>query len=136
MDFGCYGAEWALWLKGRPTRVYTTTRKLKAGQHNNVDDDATIVVDYPDATVVVEASWDWPYNMDRAYVFGPKGSLLPSRGDLFLRSASDQRPQPTPEGGPVTPSTGPHETTNPIAYFRGRIRKHKSPASPSSTRPN
>ncbi|PYX13416.1 MAG: hypothetical protein DMG87_21655 [Acidobacteria bacterium] len=71
MDFGCYGAEWALWLKGRPTRVYATTRKLKAGQHNNVDDDATIVLDYPDATVVVEASWDWPYNMDRVYVGQP-----------------------------------------------------------------
>src|SRR6266446_4987190 len=24
MDFGCYGAEWAIWLKGRPTRVYAT----------------------------------------------------------------------------------------------------------------
>ncbi len=30
MDFGCYGAEWALWLKGRPTRVYATTRKHHA----------------------------------------------------------------------------------------------------------
>src|SRR5438105_7116493 len=76
MDFGCYGAEWALWLKGRPTRVYATARKLKTGQHNNVDDDATIVLDYPDATVVVEASWDWPYNMEQAYALGPKGSLL------------------------------------------------------------
>src|SRR5205814_1642084 len=27
MDFGCYGAEWALWLKGRPTRGYATTCK-------------------------------------------------------------------------------------------------------------
>src|SRR5215472_6550932 len=27
MDFGCYGAEWALWLKGRPQRAYATTRK-------------------------------------------------------------------------------------------------------------
>src|SRR5437667_7244550 len=125
MDFGCYGAEWALWLKGRPTRVYATTRKLKAGQHNNVDDDATIVLDYPDATVVVEASWDWPYNMDRVYVFGPKGSLLARRGDLFFRSASDQKTQPTPEGEPVTLSTVPHETSNPIAYFLDCIRNNK-----------
>jgi len=133
MDFGCYGAEWALWLKGRPTRVYATTRKLKAGQHNNVDDDATIVLDYPDATVVVEASWDWPYNMDRVYVFGPKGSLLARRGDLFFRSASDQKTQPTPEGEPVTLSTVPHETSNPIAYFLDCIRNNKPVEDPLSS---
>jgi len=136
MDFGCYGAEWALWLKGRPTRVYATTRKLKAGQHNNVDDDATIVLDYPDATVVVEASWDWPYNMDRVYVFGPKGSLLARRGDLFFRSASDQKTQPTPEGEPVTLSTVPHETSNPIAYFLDCIRNNKPVEDPLSSRLN
>src|SRR6266699_4742244 len=133
MDFGCYGAEWALWFKGRPTRVYATTRKLKAGQHNNVDDDATIVLDYPDATVVVEASWDWPYNMDRVYVFGPKGSLLARRGDLFFRSASDQKTQPTPEGEPVTLSTVPHETSNPIAYFLDCIRNNKPVEDPLSS---
>src|SRR5438445_613563 len=133
MDFGCYGAEWALWLKGRPTRVYATTRKLKAGQHNNVDDDATIVLDYPDATVVVEASWDWPYNMDRAYVFGSKGSLLARRGDLFFRSASDQKTQPTPEGEPVTLSAVPHETSNPIAYFLDCIRNNKPVEDPLSS---
>jgi len=132
----CYGAEWALWLKGRPTRVYATTRKLKAGQHNNVDDDATIVLDYPDATVVVEASWDWPYNMDRAYVFGPKGSLLARRGDLFFRSASDQKTQPTPEGEPVTLSAVPHETSNPIAYFLDCIRNNKPVEDPLSSRLN
>src|SRR5438128_5034129 len=125
MDFGCYGAEWALWLKGRPTRVYATARKLKTGQHNNVDDDATIVLDYSDATVIVEASWDWPYNMHRVYVFGPKGGLLARRGDLFFRSASDQSPQPTPEGEPVTLSAVPHETSNPIAYFLDCIANNK-----------
>ncbi len=28
MDFGCYGAEWAVWLKGRPARVSAVTQKL------------------------------------------------------------------------------------------------------------
>src|SRR5213082_1574139 len=90
MDFGCYGAEWALWLKGRPTRVYATTRKLKTDQHNRVDDDATITLDYPDATVIIEASWDWPYNMDRVYVFGAKGSLLARREDLRFRPSTSE----------------------------------------------
>ena len=84
MDFGCYGAEWAVWLKGRPTRVYATAKKLKTEQHNSVDDDATMVLDYPDGTAILEASWDWPYGMDQVKVFGPKGSLLATPSGIRL----------------------------------------------------
>src|SRR5262249_15129070 len=90
---GCYGAEWALWLKGRPNRVFATARTLKADQHNKVEDDATIMLIYRDATVVIEPSWDWPYGMDRTYVFGSKGSLLATRDDLFARQSNDEKPQ-------------------------------------------
>jgi predicted dehydrogenase len=136
MDFGCYGAEWALWLKGRPTRVYATTRKLKTEQHNGVDDDATITLDYPDATVVIEASWDWPYSMDRAYVFGPKGSFLARSDDLFFRSSSSKGAQSTPDGEPVTLSSLPPETSNPIAYLLDRIRNNKPVEDPLSGKLN
>jgi len=34
IDFGCYGAELSLWLKGKPSRVYATTRKIKTEQNN------------------------------------------------------------------------------------------------------
>ena len=86
--------------------------------------------------MIVEASWDWPYNMDRAYVFGPKGSLLARRGDLFFRSASDQKTQPTPEGEPVTLSAVPHETSNPVAYFLDCIRYNKPIEDPLSSKLN
>src|SRR5882672_1428437 len=90
MDFGCYGAEWALWLKGRPRSVQAIAQKLKVSQHNQVDDDATILLEYPDATVIVEASWDWPHSMGQVQVFGPKGSLLATRNTLFYRSSEDR----------------------------------------------
>lgn len=77
MDFGCYGAEWALWLKGRPARVSAVAPKLKVKQHNKVDDDATIVLDYPDGTVIIEASWNWPYSIGQVQVFGPKVASSP-----------------------------------------------------------
>ena len=136
MDFGCYGAEWALWLKGRPTRVYATTRKLKTEQHNRVDDDATITLDYPDATVVIEASWDWPYSMDRAYAFGPKGSFLARSDDLFFRSSSSKGAPSTTDGDPVTLSPLPAETSNPIAYLLDRIRNNKPVEDPLSGKLN
>jgi predicted dehydrogenase len=136
MDFGCYGAEWALWLKGRPTRVYATTRKLKTDQHNRVDDDATITLDYPDATVIIEASWDWPYSMDRVYVFGPKGSLLARRNDLFFRSSSAEGPQAPPDGEPAKLNPLPHEMSNPIAHLLDRIRTNHPVEDPLSGKLN
>ena len=136
MDFGCYGAEWSVWLKGRPSRVYATTRKLKVEQNNNVDDDATIVLDYPDATTVIEASWDWPYSKDVAEVFGPKGSLL-ARHSTLLRRFSDVRgPNVPPDGESVTLEPLSKETSNPISYFVDCIRNDKPIEDPVSARLN
>ncbi|HLZ92076.1 MAG TPA: Gfo/Idh/MocA family oxidoreductase [Candidatus Acidoferrum sp.] len=132
MDFGCYGAEMSVWLKGRPTRVYATTRKLKVAQDNKVDDDATIVLDYPDATAVIEASWDWPYNKDLVEVFGPKGSLL-ARHAVLLHRASDARgPNVPPDGESVTLNPLPKETSNPVSYFVDCIRNNKPIEDPVS----
>jgi predicted dehydrogenase len=136
MDFGCYGAEWALWLKGRPVRVFATVNRLKVAQQNKVDDDSTIVLDYPDATVIIEASWDWPYNMGQVQVFGPKGSLLATRSELFYRSTDDRGTKTGPEGETVSLNAPPRETSNPIAYFVDCIRHDKPIEDPLSTNLN
>jgi predicted dehydrogenase len=135
MDFGCYGAEWALWLKGRPTRVYATARSLKTDQHNRVEDDATIVLDYPDATVLVEPSWDWPYGMDRVYVFGSKGSMLATRDDLFLRPQSAVKTA-TLDGDRVALDPAPRESASPVSYFLGRIRNNQPIEDPLTAKLN
>lgn len=136
MDFGCYGAEWSVWLKGRPSRVYATTRKLKTEQNNKVDDDATIVLDYPDATAVIEASWDWPYSKDVAEVFGPKGSLLARHSILLHRSSDARGPNVPPDGESVTLEALPKEASNPISYFVDCIRNNKPIEDPVSARLN
>src|SRR5215467_11919296 len=136
MDFGCYGAEWAVWLKGRPTRVSAVTQKLKVDQHNAVDDDATIVLDYPDGTAIIEASWDWPYNMGQVQVFGPKGSLLATAKDLFSRSPKDNVANGAVEGERVALDPPAHETNNPISYFVDCIRNNKPIEDPLSMKVN
>src|SRR5215469_16633695 len=132
MDFGCYGAEWALWVKGRPTSVYATTRKLKIDQHNRVDDDATLTLNYPDSTAVIEASWDWPYSMDRVYVFGSKGGLLATRDELISRSPSENHREPSPDGSPAPLSALPHGKSNPIAYLLSQIHSNDPVEDPLS----
>jgi len=136
MDFGCYGAEMSVWLKGRPSRVYATTRKLKVEQNNRVDDDATIVLDYPDATSVIEASWDWPYNKDVTEVFGPKGSLLARHSTLQFRSTEAHGPNVPPDGDNVTLDPLPKEASNPIAYFVDCIRNNRPIEDPVSAQLN
>src|SRR6267142_3999922 len=136
MDFGCYGAEWAIWLKGRPSRVYATTRKLKVDQNNKVDDDATIVLDYPDGTAIIEASWDWPYSKDVVAVYGPKGSLLARHSTLQRRLAETRGPDVPPDGESLTLEALPKEASNPISYFVDCIRNDKPIEDPLSARLN
>lgn len=136
MDFGCYGAEWAVWLKGRPSRVSAVTQKLKVAQHNPVDDDATVILDYPDGQAIIEASWDWPYSMGQVEVFGPKGSLLATRNDLFLRSPTDNVAKVGLQGERVALDPPPRVTSNPISYFVDCIRNNKPIEDPLSMKLN
>jgi len=136
MDFGCYGAELSLWLKGKPSRVYATTRKMKTEQNNTVDDDATIVLDYPDATTVIEASWDWPYTKEQVEVFGPKGSLLARHSTLLHRAGDARGPNVSPDGENVPLNPLPNETSNPVSYFVDCIRNNKPIEDPVSAQLN
>ena len=136
MDFGCYGAEWALWLKGRPSQVSAIAQKLKVEQHNKVDDDATIILDYPDGEVIIEASWNWPYSMGQVQVFGTKGSLLATASELFYRSANEGEAKMALEGQRIALDPPPKETSNPISYFVDCIRHDKPIEDPLSTKLN
>ncbi len=132
MDFGCYGAEWALWLKGRPRRVYAYSLKLKTEQQNAVDDDAVILLEYSDATAIIQASWDWPYGKGQVEVFGPKGSLLATGDNLLYRDAKAPASTENVVGKPVELPRVQPETSNPIAYFLYCLRNDKPVEDPVS----
>jgi predicted dehydrogenase len=76
-DFGCYGANLMVWLMhGKaPVAVTAMTHHIKPSVYPNVDDDATILLEYPDATGIIEASWNWPYGIKDLEVFGVTGYL-------------------------------------------------------------
>lgn len=40
-----------------------------------VDDDATIILEYPGATGIIEASWNWPFNIKDMELFGQTGYI-------------------------------------------------------------
>jgi len=76
-DFGCYGANLMVWLmQGRaPIAVTAMTHHIKPDIYTKVDDDATILLEYPDATGIIEASWNWPFGIKDLEVFGVSGYL-------------------------------------------------------------
>ena len=76
-DFGCYGASIMTQLmQGKtPTSVFAITRHLKPGVYPKVDDDATILLEYPGTTGIIEASWSWPYTIMDVEVYGKDGYL-------------------------------------------------------------
>jgi predicted dehydrogenase len=136
MDFACYGANWAVWIKGRPERVFAYALKLKVAQHNAVEDDATVVLEYPDATAILMPSWDWPYGKGQAEFYGPDGSLT-STGDSLLFHGRGGQSDPEKTLGekldmmPLAP-----EKADGTAYFLACIRNNKPIEGPVSAEIN
>jgi len=91
MDFGCYGANLMVWLmKGKaPIAVSAVTHHLKPLIYPNVDDDATILLEYPDATGIIEASWAWPFGIKDLEVFGTSGYLHALNGNTLQERSKD-----------------------------------------------
>ncbi len=77
-DFGCYGADLATWLMDgrRPDSVTAITQQIKPDVYPRVDDEATIVLTYPRAQVIVQASWNWPFSRKDMEVYGQKGYAI------------------------------------------------------------
>ncbi len=91
VDFGCYGANLMTHLmKGQqPISVTAVTRQYKPQLYPKVDDEATIIVDYPDAQCIIQASWNWPYNRKDMEVYGEKGYIFaPDSKTLVIRQGS------------------------------------------------
>jgi len=77
-DFGCYGADLMTWLADgqRPLTVTAVTQQIKPDIYPHVDDEATILLTYPHAQAILQASWNWPYSRKDMEVYGRTGSVI------------------------------------------------------------
>ncbi len=77
IDFGCYIVNWGVWMKGMPESVYATANHLKPELYPNVEDNATVILNYKDGVSILEASWDLPPAPRLGNeVYGLKGSIV------------------------------------------------------------
>jgi len=77
-DFGCYGADLITWLMDgqRPITVTAVTQQMKPTVYPKVDDEATVIVTYPHAVGIIQASWNWPFDRKDMEVYGQTGYVL------------------------------------------------------------
>ena len=74
-DFGCYGANLMTWMMDnqRPLAVTAITQQFQPDVYPRVDDEATILLEYPKAQGIIQASWNWPFNRKDFEVYGDHG---------------------------------------------------------------
>jgi len=77
-DFGCYGVDLMTWLmRGEtPQTVTAVVNHDKPQIYSKVDDDATIILQYPHAQAIVQASWNWPFGRKDMEVYGASGYAI------------------------------------------------------------
>jgi glucose-fructose oxidoreductase len=96
-DFGCYGADLATWLMDgrRPDTVTAVTQQIKPEIYPHVDDEATVVLTYPKAVVILQASWNWPFDRKDMEVYGQHGQVFTvKRDDVRVRITGDEKLMP------------------------------------------
>ncbi len=117
-DFGCYGADLMTWLMDgqRPLTVTAVTQQIKPEIYPRVDDEASIVLTYPKAQAIIQASWNWPVDRKDMEVYGQTGQVITvKRDNLRLQRAGETQEQQV--GGKPIPAPYDDELT----YFRAVI---------------
>jgi predicted dehydrogenase len=133
MDFGCYGANLMTWFLGgeRPLSVFAVTQHHQPQVYPKVDDEATIVLTYPRAQGIIQASWNWPFPRKDLEVYGQRASVVAVRPDL-LRKRTDANKPEFEETPPAL--TGP--TADALSYLAAVVRGEIKPSGPSSLENN
>jgi len=93
-DFGCYGADLATWLMNgrRPDTVTAVTQQLKPELYPHVDDEANVVLTYPRAVAIIQASWNWPFDRKDMEVYGQHGQVYTVKhDDVRVRITGDEK---------------------------------------------
>lgn len=128
-DFACYGANLATWFMDgqRPVSVQAMTQHIKPDVYPKVEDEATIVITYPKAQAILQASWNWPFDRKDMEIYGRTGYVLVPRSNLLRVRLPN-----TNEEIEITPPALAGPDADPISYLVGVVRKDIIPSGLSS----
>jgi predicted dehydrogenase len=123
MDFGCYNALWSIWYLGMPQSVYASVQHLRPDVFPKVEDNATLVLNYPNAVGIFEGSWNLPRSLQDLEVFGrpdtgkKPGSVYMAHNGVELSQGREKKQ--------LALDPLPADEAEPVAYMVSRIRSSK-----------
>ncbi len=131
-DFGCYGADLMTWLMDgqRPISVTAVTQQIKPEIYPRVDDEATIILTYPKAQAILQASWNWPFDRKDMEVYGQTGYVITVRRDdlrVRLKGGEEQ---------PIAAKPVPSPYDDSLSLLRAVVLDGAAPGPPSSLETN
>lgn len=123
-DFGCYGGVITTWLLGgqRPLSVTAVFQTDRPEVFPKVDDQATIIVEYPSTQAIIQASWDWTFSRKDVEIYGRQGiikTINPTDYDIRLEAKK------RPEEKTAAPLPQPHGSS--VEYFAAVLRGEIDP---------
>jgi predicted dehydrogenase len=123
MDFGCYNALWSLWYMGRPEKVYAQVNHLRPQTFPKVEDNADLVLTYPNGVGVFEGSWDLPRSYQDLEVFG-LGQDRSGSASIYMKQ-SGVTLQKGRESKEIPMEPLAKDRAEPIAYMVSAIKDNK-----------
>ncbi len=121
------------WLMNgqKPLSVTAVTQQIKPDIYPHVDDEATIILTYPHAQAILQASWNWPFDRKDMEVYGRTGYVITvKRDDLKVRRAGEKQEQLI--AAPKVPS--PYDDS--LTYLRAVVLEGLKPDALSSLETN
>jgi predicted dehydrogenase len=121
-DFGCYGVDLMTWLMHgeAPLSVTAVVNHDKPEIYPKVDDDSTMVLQYPKAQAVIQASWNWPFSRKDMEVYGATGYVITVANDgLRTRLEHDSAEQSST--APPLPANESSSLAYLVAVLRGQV---------------
>jgi predicted dehydrogenase len=114
----------------RPLGVTALTQHFQPAVYPRVDDEATILLEYPRAQGIIQASWNWPANRKDLEVYGERGFAIATGGN-GLRVALPNEPDHV-----TTPQPRAADEHDSIAHLIAVSRGTRKPNALSSLENN
>jgi glucose-fructose oxidoreductase len=113
-DFGCYGADlMTVLVHGQPPISVTAVIQTdKPATYPHVDDDATIILRYPNAQAVLMPSWNWPFDRKDMELYGATGYVITVASDNLRTRYQGEKSESQKPAPPL-----PENQSNSLAYL-------------------
>jgi predicted dehydrogenase len=111
----------------RPLAVTAVAQQFQPDVYPKVDDESTILVEYPKAQGIIQASWNWPVNRKDFEVYGDHGLAIATTGGSGLRVTLPNEPDHA-----VTPDPRPADEHDSISHLTAVVRGRTKPNALSS----